>query len=150
MPYADPLKRKEYYHRRGKKTTDLWRKKYRRWNDYQREYKRRLRGSEQFRFKDLEDGPPIDFEKLTSSDYRLLNRLILSKRRHQSKKVSLKANQEASPKEMCIKEKPVEKNKINWKAISYYAHKENIIRPKAVYTNSKSPYGIADELHGEV
>lgn len=42
---------------------------------------------------------------------------------------------------------------LNWGKLFYpkvhpvYHKKEPLVRPKAIYSNPKSPYGIADELH---
>lgn len=155
MPYNTQEKRKAYYYRKGKETLYKWRKKERRWNDYQREYARKKRGYINFIYKDWEERPAIDFDKLTYFDIKLLNDQIKCLRRIKgSNREKIKGNDDkgnSQKRKLKIGKKgklvPVEKvNNVNWKAISHYANKA-FIRPKAEYTNIKSPFGIADELH---
>ena len=51
MPYKDPEKKKEYYHRHAKGYNDKWRKESGWWNNYQREYKRKKKKDQANRIK---------------------------------------------------------------------------------------------------
>lgn len=142
MPYKNKEDQKDYYHRTQKHTTKKWREQYRRWNDYQREYKRKKRGTVNYRLKDWEEKEAIDFDKLTYYGVKLLNHQIDSKRRKSKGKV-------LEGEKNLIKvpaKKRVEKS-VNWEAVSFYANKAPFVRPVAQYTNSRTPFGIADELH---